>query len=90
MAKKIRSRDLLVAWGGAALLLVSHLDFWRSQRPILYFGWIPEELAYRLLWTAVAWAYLVFFTRRIWLEQEPSTDPRDETEDNTGHTGANS
>ena len=80
MAKKIRSRDLLVAWGGALLLLVLHLDFWRPQRPILYLGWIPEELAYRLAWTVLAWGYLIFFTHRIWLESEAEGKPKDNLE----------
>lgn len=54
------------AWLGALTLLLLHLDFWRSQRPTLWFGWMPEELLYRLLWMFLAWLYLLFFCARIW------------------------
>ncbi len=77
MSTKTRFSDLLVAWGGGLLLLFFHLDFWRPRRPILYCGWIPEELAYRLLWIAAAWAYLIFFTHRIWTEEGQSEADED-------------
>jgi len=51
---------------GFVALIVLHLDFWRPQRAELYFGWVPEELAYRLVWFALAWVYLVLFTRFVW------------------------
>ncbi len=54
------------AWLGALVLLFLHLDFWRVQRPKLWFGWMPEELLYRLLWMLLAWLYLLFFCARIW------------------------
>ncbi len=60
------SRDRLIAWVGLLVLLVLHVDFWRSARPDLYFGWLPEELAYRMVWMVFAWLYLMFFTSRIW------------------------
>jgi hypothetical protein len=56
----------VAAWAGLALLIVTHLDFWRPQRPELYFGWMPEDLVYRLLWMLAAWVYLLFFTRKVW------------------------
>lgn len=61
-----RSWERWVAWGGLALLLVLHLDFWRGPRPGLLFGWCPEELAYRLGWMALACLYLHFFCTRVW------------------------
>ena len=57
-----------LAWGGFLLLIGLHLDFWREQRPVLYFGWIPEDMAYRLLWMGLAWLYLVYFTTYVWRE----------------------
>lgn len=58
----------VVAWVGFLLLLVLHLDFWRPTRPVLYFGWIPEELLWRLGWMGLAFLYLVFFCNRVWSE----------------------
>ena len=55
-----------LAWLGASILLVLHLDFWRPQEARLVLGWIPEDLAYRLLWMLLATLYLFWFTARIW------------------------
>ena len=57
-----------LGWGGFLLLIGLHLDFWREQRPVLYFGWIPEDMAYRLAWMVLAWLYLMYFTRYVWRE----------------------
>ena len=68
--QRTRSRGAVVtAWAGGLLLLLLHLDFWRPQRPILHFGWLPEELLYRLSWLLLAWLYLMFFCSRIWTEE---------------------
>jgi hypothetical protein len=77
MSARIRTADKLVAWAGLALLLVLHLDFWRPRRPLLYFGWLPEELAYRVLWMVAASVYLLFFTARVWREDDPPPPPRE-------------
>jgi len=61
-----------VAWIGELLLLFLHLDFWRPQRAELYFGWMPEEIAYRLVWMALATAWLVFFCARVWRDEGDS------------------
>ena len=55
-----------IAWIGFVILIVLHLDFWRPQRMVLYFGWLPEEIAYRLLWIALAFLYLVYFCTFVW------------------------
>ena len=46
------------------MLMVLHLDSWRDQRVVLYFGWLPEEVVYRLCWVALVWVYLLFLTSR--------------------------
>jgi hypothetical protein len=46
-----------------------HLDVWRTQRPRLYLGWLPEELFYRLAWILLAWVYLLFLCARLWPEE---------------------
>lgn len=61
-----RRRTVQLAWSLALILVLLHLDFWRPQRAVLYFGWLPEEMAYRLAWMGLAWLYLEWFTRRVW------------------------
>lgn len=58
----------LLGWAGFVLLLVLHLDFWRPKRAEIWFGWMPEELLWRLVWMALAFAYLLFFCNRVWKE----------------------
>ena len=60
----------LVGWAGALVLLALHFDVWRGPRPGIWFGWLPEELAYRLLWMLGATAYLWMFTAWIWTDNE--------------------
>lgn len=64
-----RRRDQWIGWVGFAVLLGLHLDFWRPQRAELYLGWMPEELAFRLLWMALAWLYLLFVLRALWTDE---------------------
>ena len=59
-----------IAWVSLVTLLVLHLDSWRPQRPVLYFSWLPEDVAYRLGWMLLAWLFLLFFTRYVWKEED--------------------
>jgi hypothetical protein len=59
------ARDRWIAGSGFLFLIALHLDFWRPQRVVLYLGWIPEELVYRLCWVALVWVYLFFLTSRL-------------------------
>lgn len=61
---------MAAAWAGGLVLLALHLDFWRPRRLELWFGWMPEELLWRLGWMALAWLYLAFFCRCVWIEEE--------------------
>lgn len=63
-------RSRWIAWIGLAVLVALHLDFWRPQRDVLYFGWLPEDMAYRWVWMLLAWAYLIYFTRFVWTEDD--------------------
>ena len=69
-----RRGKVLFAWVFGLVLVALHLDFWREQRVEIYFGWLPEELLYRLIWLAAAWAYLVFFCKEIWRDGEIRRD----------------
>ena len=59
-----------IAWAGGLLLVALHLDFWRPQRAELWLGWLPEDMAYRLSWMLAAFLYLLFFTTRVWREDD--------------------
>ena len=63
-----RRHALTLAWVGFLLLLALHLDFWRPQRSELLFGWLPVELAYRVLFLVLAWLYMVFICSRVWIK----------------------
>ena len=79
MTRAIVKWHSVIGVGGFALLLFLHLDFWRPRSSELYFGWLPEELGYRVLWMLLAWAYLVFFCRWLWPEAtEPAAPARPE------------
>ena len=58
------------AWVAGITLVVLHLDFWREQRVVLYFDWLPEELLYRIVWLLAAWAYLAWFCASVWRDEE--------------------
>lgn len=60
----------LLAWVGGLALVALHLDFWRERGTGLLMGWLPEELAYRLGWMALAGLYLVWFCRAVWVEED--------------------
>lgn len=60
-----------VAWAGLGALLALHLDLWRPRLGERVIGGLPEELVWRLAWMALAWAYLLWFLRHAWREEEP-------------------
>ena len=47
-----------------------HLDFWRERGTELYFGWLPEEFAWRVGWMHLAFGYLAWFYSSVWTEEE--------------------
>ncbi len=55
-----------IATVGFVLLALLHLDFWRPQRAELLFGWLPEELAYRVAYILLAWCYILWVCRFLW------------------------
>ena len=50
-------------------IAVLQLDFWRPQQGRLLLGWLPEELAYRLVVLALAWVFMLFICALVWREQ---------------------
>jgi hypothetical protein len=61
----------IVVWAAFALPLVLHLDSWRPKRAVIWLGWLPEELLYRLAWMLLAWVYLLYVCRYHWRADEP-------------------
>lgn len=57
---------------GFVALVSLHLDFWRPQRSVLWFGWLPEELAYRIAYCLAAWLFILFVCRFLWREEPDS------------------
>ena len=65
-----RRTTAILGWGGFLALLALHLDFWRPKRVEIYAGWLPEELLYRIVWMGLAWLYLLYFTAKVWPDEE--------------------
>ncbi|MFT4540541.1 MAG: hypothetical protein ACI841_001285 [Planctomycetota bacterium] len=59
-----------IALGSALVLLALHLDFWRPQRLEVWFGWIPEELLWRLAWMALAVFWILYASRYVWVTRD--------------------
>jgi hypothetical protein len=53
-------------------LLASH--FFVAPGPQAVFWFLPGELAFRLLWVALATVWLFFFSALVWRREEPSED----------------
>ncbi|MEM9381313.1 MAG: hypothetical protein AAGB93_15275 [Planctomycetota bacterium] len=66
----VRRTQLLLAWTGGLALTALHLAPGFEPRARLVLGVLPEELAYRLGWMALAFAYLVWFTAVVWREED--------------------
>lgn len=64
----MRRRALVATVLGLALVAL-HLDSWRPQRAVIWLGWCPEELLWRLAWMGLAFLYLVWFCAAVWREE---------------------
>ena len=68
--RRKKKLTVVLAWVFGLLLVILHTDFWRAGSVELRFGWLPDELLYRLVWMLLAWGYLLFFCARVWDDQE--------------------
>jgi hypothetical protein len=65
-----RRTERVLFWLAVLGLLSLHmLGFGQGQRPLL-FGWMPTDLAYRVLWMALAAAMVFWMTGRLWPDRE--------------------
>ena len=63
----------LVFWVGIALLFGAHM--WPRLLPRegpspLWFGWLPGDMAYHLLWIVAAAVWVLYMTGPIWSAEE--------------------
>ena len=65
-----RRTALWIAWIAGFALVVLHLDYWRGPGGPLLWGWLPSELAYRVVYVGLAWAYILFVCRYVWREDD--------------------
>lgn len=71
MRRRAAQRLSLLCLAG---LVATHLDAWRLQRDVVWFGWLPEELAWRLAWMLAAWAFVAWFTHAVWARESSGED----------------
>jgi hypothetical protein len=50
-------------------LVALHLDFWRDRAAFPPLFGLPPELAYRIVWMALAVLYLAWFTKTFWRDE---------------------
>jgi hypothetical protein len=61
-----RRAELTTFWAAVVVLLVAHMfGFGQGGRPLL-FGWMPIDLAYRVLWMLLAAGLVFWMTARLW------------------------
>jgi hypothetical protein len=61
-----RRVELTLFWAAVAVLLVAHMfGFGQGDRALLL-GWLPIDLAYRLLWMLLAACLVFWMTARLW------------------------
>jgi hypothetical protein len=61
-----RRTEVTLFWAAVAVLLVAHMfGFGQGGRPLL-FGWVPIDLAYRVLWMLLAAGLVFWMTARLW------------------------
>jgi hypothetical protein len=61
-----RRAELTLFWVAVVVLLVAHMfGFGQGGRPLL-FGWMPIDLAYRVLWMLLAGCLVFWMTGRLW------------------------
>lgn len=63
----------VVFWAGVAALVVAHM--WPRVMPDegptkLWFGWLPGDMAYHLLWIVAAAVWVMYMTGPVWAAEE--------------------
>ncbi|MHC4948555.1 MAG: hypothetical protein ACYTG1_09865 [Planctomycetota bacterium] len=65
-----RRTALWIAWIAGLVLVALHLDYYRAGDGPLRWGWVPDELAWRVGSIGLAWAYILFVCRYVWREDD--------------------
>jgi hypothetical protein len=63
----------IVFWAGVVALGLAHM--WPRLLPAegptkLWFGWLPGDMAYHLLWIVAAAAWVIYMTGPVWSAEE--------------------
>lgn len=53
-------------WLSFPFVLLTHFDFWRVAEPTLIGGWLPPELAWRIVYIFLAWFWIMALCRWAW------------------------
>lgn len=62
--------ERVLFWLAVIGLLALHMvGFGQGERPLL-FGWVPADLAYRVLWMGLAAAVVFWMTGRLWPDHD--------------------
>lgn len=56
----------ITAWLLGLALVAAHMLVPPGREGVLHLGWIPDELAWRLAWMALAGIYLAWFCGSVW------------------------
>ena len=65
----LRTERVLFWLAVIGLLGLHMVGFGQGDRPLL-FGWMPTDLAYRVLWMALAAGVVFWMTGRLWGDRE--------------------
>jgi hypothetical protein len=69
-----RRTELTLFWAAVVVLLIAHMfGFGQGGRPLL-FGWMPIDLAYRVLWMLLAAGLVFWMTARLWSHEGRGED----------------
>jgi hypothetical protein len=61
-------------WIGVAVLLILHVAARRCPGTDLRFGWLPDELAFRIGWMLVSACLVVLITRVVWTIEDEEVE----------------
>ena len=60
----------MLFWAAVVVLLVAHMFGFGQQGRPLWLGWVPIDLAYRVLWMLLASVLVFWMTARLWGDEE--------------------
>ena len=65
-----RRLELSLFWTAVVALMVAHMFSVEQGERALVLGWIPVDMAYRVVWMACAAGLVAWMTTRLWPDPE--------------------